>query len=717
MRRPIVALAAACIIAALPAVAARDATLQVSSDGALQLPLAAGQVARDFAEVSEGGGTWSALSPDPGVHATPDGLQVGPAPGAAGLSREVHWLPGQVILLWRAPAAGDTARIWRLGVRLPKGYAATLPNPATDWVSAGSLASLDLRAGRSRLRAEMAGGGRWQLAAGAAPELSYTQTTGPQQPLGAVLRLTFGPAAQQDRRWEGALQLQDWLDGSLALSAAMSRQGLYYPGEAVAVDVRADSLTTPARAQVARVRVLGFRGGVLEQAEARLGNRVQAQVRLPLRTDDPGMYRVEVTCGELRRVLTYGVVTRPRSEIRPADSVFGGHADVAGRCSTALAEQLGLRWLRLWEPSTNGPVAWARVEPAHGAFSWESTTLPEVRPEGPEPVGVLGGPLPDWVGQDPAQWLPRDLEAWRGYVSATVSRFGRSVKYWEVMDEPWRVFGGDAPAYVRALKVACEAVRAADPASRVIGTGCPSGLPGWSEAVFAAGGLQHLDVVSARLCPPGNAADLLDADEFVREFIGELRQTMRRYGAEKPIWATTCGLLPVTRFGELGTPETTAPDVGLATDMAARLSVVHAAEGVRLFHNQLPIAGSPLCDERGVAQPAAVAVATCAGAVDGARFVRCIAKGILRAYVFRRDADGVIAVWGVGLEGKQSEMTLRLRNCEVRDVLGAQVSLPVTDGGVRLPITPSPLYITCPANRLDEAVRALREAPPPGLPD
>ena len=98
---------------------------------------------------------------------------------------------------------------------------------------------------------------------------------------------------------------------------------------------------------------------------------------------------------------------------------------------------------------------------------------------------------------------PAGIEAFQRYVRFVVTHFGARVNQYEVWNEWNTGFGskppvshGDPVAYARLLARTYATIKSVNPKARVIGGAVAGGDAAWSEAFFAAGGLNSLDAFS-----------------------------------------------------------------------------------------------------------------------------------------------------------------------------------------------------------------------------
>ena len=161
---------------------------------------------------------------------------------------------------------------------------------------------------------------------------------------------------------------------------------------------------------------------------------------------------------------------------------------------------------------------------------------------------VLGAP--PWARTDPgnAAAPPRDPADYAAFLTALVRRYGprgslwrehpdvrpQAIRAWQIWNEVnLRGFWSQQPfarRYVRLLKTARAALRAADRGSRAILAGLPNGWDALRQ-IYRAGGRRHFD--AAAIHPYTARADRIP------RYILAARRVMRRFGdRRKPIWVT-----------------------------------------------------------------------------------------------------------------------------------------------------------------------------------
>jgi hypothetical protein len=226
--------------------------------------------------------------------------------------------------------------------------------------------------------------------------------------------------------------------------------------------------------------------------------------------------------------------------------------------SGARSVRVAFDWTR-GQPAGPGAVDFAAYDPLVLATAREGLGL----------LPVLYS-TPQWARADPANPAspPRDPADFARFLTAAVGRYGprgsfwgehpevrrRPIRAWQLWNEPnlsgfWsqQPF---APGYVRLLRAARSALRAADPGARAVLAGLPNG---WDalRRIYRAGGRRSFDAVAIH---PYTARPTR-----LRRYLGVVRGVMRRFGDHrKPLWVTELSW-PASK-GKVRDP------IGIATD-------------------------------------------------------------------------------------------------------------------------------------------------------
>ena len=145
---------------------------------------------------------------------------------------------------------------------------------------------------------------------------------------------------------------------------------------------------------------------------------------------------------------------------------------------------------------------WQQVEPEQGTFNFQNPTaiINSDQAHGMLSIAVLEH-TPYWasnaVTNNPSAQVPSGLylqwndpnNVWGAFVYAAAQHFAGRVAYWEVWNEPDLLnntaWAGSAADFFQLLKVAYQAIKAADPTAQVL-TGSLNYNPSWLGKVFAA---------------------------------------------------------------------------------------------------------------------------------------------------------------------------------------------------------------------------------------
>ena len=173
----------------------------------------------------------------------------------------------------------------------------------------------------------------------------------------------------------------------------------------------------------------------------------------------------------------------------------------------------GVGWVRL-------RVNWAAVEPQPGQFDWSGTDarITDIVAAGLVPVLVLDG-SPAWARAprdrtpvDNPLAPPDDFAEFATFGAAVAQRFGDSVAFYQIWDEPnvaphWGDRHIEPVHYAQLLRVTAPAIRAADPDAVIIGAAlAPTTDRGHTamdevrflQRMLAAGARESLDAVAVQ---------------------------------------------------------------------------------------------------------------------------------------------------------------------------------------------------------------------------
>lgn len=170
-------------------------------------------------------------------------------------------------------------------------------------------------------------------------------------------------------------------------------------------------------------------------------------------------------------------------------------------------------------------------------------------------VGIL-----QW-SSGPVHSLPvNDLEGWRRYVTAQVTRFKGQVKHWEVWNEPPNFTADQSPAsYAKVVAVAFETAKAVDSTVQ-IGLAAKSNHVNFLAETIAAGAKDKFDFVTLH---PYEVASMLPMG-WEGQFMGIVPGVRKMLQATNPAKVAA----PVF-FTELGIPASSPANGGVGPDIQA----------------------------------------------------------------------------------------------------------------------------------------------------
>ena len=200
----------------------------------------------------------------------------------------------------------------------------------------------------------------------------------------------------------------------------------------------------------------------------------------------------------------------------------------------------GVRWLRYFPE-------WQTIQPRQGAWNWEPADRMAVnaRENGIQLTGLFCYFAP-WASADGGtrRGPVKDMQYWRDYVRACVSRYKNDIRHWEV----WNEFNGsfyqgiDKPREYADLTVAAyEEAKKADP-NAMIGMSVANFDVGFLDAAVKAGAADHFDFVCVH--PYENAGALMAGGESgYLSLAGSLRRMLKANNQREdiPLWITEVG--------------------------------------------------------------------------------------------------------------------------------------------------------------------------------
>ncbi len=125
-----------------------------------------------------------------------------------------------------------------------------------------------------------------------------------------------------------------------------------------------------------------------------------------------------------------------------------------------------------------------------------------------------------------------NLEQWAAYITATVAHFKGRVDHWEIINEP---DAGHTRNYGKLLKVAYKAVKQGNPNATVLFAGLAVVRREYVEEALKVAGDSY-DIMNFHTYPAPKPPE-----KRISECLNILKETMQKYGGQKPIWLTEIG--------------------------------------------------------------------------------------------------------------------------------------------------------------------------------
>jgi polysaccharide biosynthesis protein PslG len=224
-----------------------------------------------------------------------------------------------------------------------------------------------------------------------------------------------------------------------------------------------------------------------------------------------------------------------------------------------MLNKAGVRWLR-------GFYEWQTIEPRQGYWNWTLTDrLVENAKANRMHLASAFAYFAPWASADGGtrRFPIKDMQYWRDYVSALVTRYHSDIKYWEV----WNEFNGSfaengSPAlYAQMVREAFVAAKKIDDTAK-IGLSVANFDVNFLDATIKAGAADHFDYVSVH---PYEKLDALGENGEVQflNMAATLREMLaaNHQPVDMPLWIT-----------EIGTPTQTTPNEQADTRQAILLT-------------------------------------------------------------------------------------------------------------------------------------------------
>ena len=191
-------------------------------------------------------------------------------------------------------------------------------------------------------------------------------------------------------------------------------------------------------------------------------------------------------------------------------------------------------------PNVRVDFPWIGLEPSRGEYNLDSNMwmLKSVEiglQHELDHLVVLSGP-PAWaVGEHGTFPNDQSLDALEEFMFQIASKYRGKIRHWQVGNEPnmaiWR------ERFIRFLKAYSGGVKRADPANRVVLCGFAGVEHEHLDAVYRLGGKDYFDILGSH--PYTRPA--MPEDGGYLDRIRKIREVMRKYGDDKPLWVDEIG--------------------------------------------------------------------------------------------------------------------------------------------------------------------------------
>jgi hypothetical protein len=288
-------------------------------------------------------------------------------------------------------------------------------------------------------------------------------------------------------------------------------------------------------------------------------------------------------------------------------------------------------------------------------------------------------------------YTPEGCKAYGRYGQAILEKYGPQVQWLEV----WNEYNGtwckgpataDRPKfYAQMLKAAYEAIKAKRPDVKVGGGAAVLLPPPWFEGIFKHGGLDAMDAVVIH--------PYRGEPEGIDEEIAELKELMKKYnkGATKPIWVTETGRWDKTPDGRRHVARYLVRMVTLLLSQDVERIYWYLMRDYQSFTTMGLLYGDKEPMGRYVPAPAYAAYANLIRQLYGATYVRReVMDRWTHVHLFKKGNEEVRVCWATAPTTVTFKAAGPLAGI---DLVGGQVRIERADGGARLALALTPVYV------------------------
>lgn len=202
-------------------------------------------------------------------------------------------------------------------------------------------------------------------------------------------------------------------------------------------------------------------------------------------------------------------------------------------------------------------VDWPYVETSNGHYNWGTldSYVNAAASHGVDLTYSFDG-VPYWAASNKSychtsgcsgiqicQSMPSDINTFRSYVSALVSRYRGRIKSYELWNEPYQEHGFSVSNMVTLTSNAYNIIRATDSGAKIISPSmesASSSAVSYAKSYFASGGPRGVDIASIHAYP-NNYSSSADQPEGLmpnRYLLINILPVISQYLPGKPLWDT-----------------------------------------------------------------------------------------------------------------------------------------------------------------------------------
>jgi hypothetical protein len=355
-----------------------------------------------------------------------------------------------------------------------------------------------------------------------------------------------------------------------------------------------------------------------------------------------------------------------------------------------MLQKAGVKWVRLG-------VEWQTIQPKQGQWKWEilDDMVASARTNDIH-LTTFWGYFAPWASADGGtrKGPIKDMQYWRDYVTESVKRYQKDIKYWEV----WNEFNGSfyegrqgpdkVKDYADLVVAAYDAARKVDLNAK-IGMSVANFDVGFLDAAIKAGAADHFDYICVHpyenlgAAAEGGEAGYLSLADNLRQMLAANRQR-----ADIPLW--------ITEIGDVAPIKAEPKRDGQQADMLVKayvLSIVQGFERIFWFEARGPSYGGGtdlgIIRPDWTPRPSYDALKTMTSLLG--QQPRCLGwldlgKGAY-GFLFQGRQGHVLAAWSPA--GKECKTTFPA-DVRVTDVGGKDSTL---SSGTELVLTKTPVFI------------------------